>query len=112
MKKSDRKTDNNLRAALTDACETALDNVEGFRWLTHLADYKRFPASLKIICVFDTDRQLAAATTGRQDDFLRSVIREKLRAAGFDIAGLEQRIYLDTEEACAREHGGRWQDRL
>ena len=55
MRKSDKKLDNQLRLVLTDVCETALKEVEGFQWLTHVVNYSNFPQSLRVVCVFDTN---------------------------------------------------------
>lgn len=57
MRKTDRKTENLIIRALTEACEIALERFDGFRWLTHFVDYQRFPASLTIVCVFDTNTE-------------------------------------------------------
>lgn len=35
MRKTDRKTENLLIRALTEACEIALERFDGFRWVTH-----------------------------------------------------------------------------
>mgnify|MGYP000521850843 CR=1 FL=1 len=112
MKKTDKKIDNKLRAVLTQACDIALDNVEGFQWLTHQVDYQRWPQSLTITCVFDRNEQLAAAITAHQDDFLRSLITEKLAAAAVLLNNPRQQIRFDSEEKCAKEHQDQWQQRF
>ena len=43
-----------LVKSLTEACEKAKGQINGFVWLTHVVDYTAFPASLKIVWVFDT----------------------------------------------------------
>ena len=67
--KTQKKIDNNIRLALTDACEQLLDTIPGFQWLTHQANYSNFPASLLITCVFDTreSQQHAAENGGTKD---------------------------------------------
>ena len=44
MTKTDKKRDKAIREALTKACEIALQRNDGFQWLTHEVDYKRFPS--------------------------------------------------------------------
>ena len=54
MRKTDKRLENTLIAALTKVCEAALEEFDGFRWLTHFANYSDFPDSLTIVCIFDT----------------------------------------------------------
>ena len=61
MNKTTKKLDNNVIKALTLVCDSAKEDIDGFVWLTHTADYSRFPGSLRVICVFATDTQLVAA---------------------------------------------------
>ncbi|WP_431025265.1 Fis family transcriptional regulator [Halomonas sp. H5] len=112
MRKSDKQLDNRLRGALMEACELALESVPGFRWLTHLADYQRFPDSLRIVCVFDSDDALARAREAREDDYLCQLLQAKLAAAAIKPAALRRQVRFDSEEACQREHKGNWKRRL
>ena len=112
MKKTDKKYEKAIREALTEVCDIALDEVPGFQWLTHQVNYSRFPDSLSVVCIFDTNSELASALLAQQDDFLRSLIREKLSAVGIPIKDMVRQVSFDTEEACMLEHGGKWQQRL
>ncbi|MFT5033606.1 MAG: hypothetical protein ACI9OO_001539 [Bacteroidia bacterium] len=112
MKKSDRKTENIIREVLTLVCEEALEQVPGFKWLTHLVDYKHFPESLSVVCVFEKDSDLSSAINTQQDDYLRTLVLEGLDAVGVDVKNAQNRIRFDTEEACERINGGRWNERL
>ena len=112
MKKSDKKIDNALRGALTNVCETALGNVEGFVWLTHLVNYNAFPNSLKIVCVFETDEALSKAIDAKQEDYFYQLIKRELSAVDISHHKLRQQLSFDTEEACERSHGGKWNERL
>tara|TARA_R110000764_G_scaffold140750_2_gene228869 strand:- start:2421 stop:2777 length:357 start_codon:yes stop_codon:yes gene_type:complete len=112
MKKSDKKIDNTLREALTHVCETALESVDGFVWLTHLVNYNAFPNSLKIICVFETDLALVSAYDAKQDDYLCSLINNELSDVNIKLSKLRQQVSFDTEEACERSHAGKWNERL
>ena len=112
MKKSDKKTENILIEALTEVCETALDEVTGFRWLTHFVNYSNFPESLSVVCVFDTNDDLTNALRAHNGDYLRKLIQEKFAAAGIRFTDLSQRVTFDTEEACRNEQGGKWSVRF
>jgi len=73
MKKNHKKIDTSLRNSLTQVCDTALENVVGFKWLTHLANYDDFPRSLKVICIFDTHQNQLLAQQDRHS-YLRDLI--------------------------------------
>ncbi|MFN2328725.1 MAG: Fis family transcriptional regulator [Chromatocurvus sp.] len=94
MRKTDKKKDNAIRAALTDACETALTHHDGFAWLTHSADYKAFPDSLLVVCVYDTDDHLARGDL----QGMRTLIKQKLAAIDIVINDDHRQIRFDTEE--------------
>ncbi|MFT4927512.1 MAG: hypothetical protein ACI8WB_003623 [Phenylobacterium sp.] len=103
MKKSDKKIENTLRVALTEACEEALHQVEGFKWLTHdvsNSDYSQggFPASLSVECTFDTNEAWAAAQLSGQDVLLRQLITAKLAKFGIDIKTSKQQVRFVTLE--------------
>ncbi|WP_417445538.1 hypothetical protein [Kangiella sp.] len=108
MRKTDKKIDNALRAALTEACEIALENYDGFEWLTHFVNYNDFPGSLKVVCIYDTNARLEK--TDKQA--VRSLIREKLASIAINMKDSRQQISFDTEENCSRENGGKWNERF
>ena len=112
MKKSDKKIENRVRKALTEVCEAALDEVIGFKWITHFVNYSYFPGSLSVVCVFDTNNELSNALGAHKDDYLLHLIKEKLGAAGIDIKDIRQHVNFDTEEACRNENGGKWHERF
>ena len=112
MKKTDKKNEKAITGALTAVCHIALDEVPGFEWLTHRVNYSRFPDSLSVVCVFATKTDLANALLAKHDDFLRSVIREKLSAVGIALQNTSKQVSFDSEEACELEHGGKWQQRF
>jgi hypothetical protein len=111
MNKTHKKIENTLRKALTEVCETALEDVAGFKWITHFVNYSSFPASLIVVCVFDTDNALSGAVASQEDNDLRSIIKRKLNAENIHIEDVRQQVKFDTEEACERENGGKWHDR-
>ncbi|MGS2720525.1 Fis family transcriptional regulator [Paraglaciecola aestuariivivens] len=112
MKKTVKKLDNNLVKALTQVCEEAKQQIFGFEWLTHTADYSNFPASLQITCVFDTQQSVSQMQANQQDQWLRKQIHSQLLKAGILLKNAKQHIFHDSEEACLLEHNGDWKRRL
>lgn len=112
MKKTDKKIENSLRQSLTEVCEVALYEVAEFKWLTHLVDYRDFPGSLSIVCVFETDDGLSRALDAGQGEYLRRLIKEQLTATGIALKDIRSQVRFDTEEACDRQNGGKWSERL
>ena len=98
MRKTDRKIDNRIRQALTDVCEHALDHIAGFQWLTHHADYKSFPSSLRVICVFDTNASLTEAFNHGDDEKLRQLIWQQLQSLDIQVADIERMVSFTSEE--------------
>ncbi|MEQ5836182.1 hypothetical protein [Marinobacter sp. NFXS9] len=101
-----------LIRTLTRACEDAKPLLPGFKWLTHEVDYQRFPESLMITWVFDTDAHLASAL--KSDDRLRiqELTVDALADAGVEVSDVALHVDLDSEEACQRTHAGNWERRL
>jgi hypothetical protein len=112
MRKSDKKMDNQLRLVLTDVCEAALKEIDGFQWLTHLVNYSRFPQSLKVVCVFDTNENLNTFMSNSGENALASLIQIKLSEVDVNIKAMTAHIAYDTEENCELEHQGKWAERL
>lgn len=110
--KTQKKIDNNVRIALTDACEDFLQDISGFQWLTHQANYSDFPASLLVCCVFDTNENRQQANENGHSNVMRKLIQRKLLTIGVKLKSLQQQIIMDTEEACTQEHEGNWERRL
>ncbi|UZE95364.1 Fis family transcriptional regulator [Alkalimarinus alittae] len=112
MRRTDKKIDNNVRKALTLACESALERVEGFKWLTHTAKYDCFPGSLLVVCVFDTQASLTQACEEGQDVYMRKLIQGCLLKIGVKFKHVQKQVKFDTEEACEREHDANWSARI
>lgn len=112
MRKSDKKIESCLVGALKAACEIALGECEGFKWLTHLANYTCFPQSLSVVCVFDTNDNLTMLYQKDGGDRLRSIIRNELERVGIPIQSIEKQVRFDTEEDCYRENDGKWSNRF
>jgi hypothetical protein len=96
--KTEKKIDNNIRLALTTACELFLDDISGFQWLTHHANYSNFPASLSITCVFDTDERQDQADQNGDLTKMRKMIQTKLLKIGVKLKAPKQQIVFECEE--------------
>lgn len=110
MKKSDKKTEQAIINALTDVCDEAKTHITGFEWLTHTVNYKNFPASLRVACVFvDAASQQQAIDQHKAEQLLMD-IQNTLKHC--DIQIKTSQISIDNEEACNAQHQGDWQLRL
>ena len=112
MRKTDKKIDNQLRLVLTEVCETALKEIDGFLWLTHLVNYSHFPKSLKVVCIFDTNESLSDFISTASSKDLESLIQLKLAGINVNVTNVTDHIAYDTEQNCKYEHNGKWADRL
>ena len=100
-----------LIATLTDACEAAKAEIQGFTWLTHTADLNAFEATLKVIWVFDTEADKHLALTQAKARIFE-LTATALREADIDLPASERNVCFDSEQACMRSHGGNWRERL
>ena len=112
MNKTVKKLDHNVVKALTIACENAKQDIVGFEWLTHSANYANFPASLVITCVLDSQQSLDTMVANQQDDMLRKLIQKQLLKVGVLLKDARRHVFFDTEQACASQNGGDWSSRL
>lgn len=112
MRKTDKKIDNQLRLVLTDVCEMALKEIDGFLWLSHLVNYSHFPKNLKVVCIFDTNESLAIFMSQDRRKDLESLIQINLADLAVNLKKVRDHISYDTEENCEREHNGNWAARL
>lgn len=112
MRKSDKKLENSIVSALTDACEDDLQDYEGFQWLTHIVNFNSFPDSLSIICVFDTQENLTKVIGSNAANDIKSAIEARLLSNNIKVKNIQRRILFDTEEACENQHNGNWNRRL
>lgn len=110
--KTQKKLDHQIGIALTDACDQLLEEIPGFQWLTHHADYSKFPASLLITCVFDTDKNQRHAAETSHVKKIQHCIQAKLLSIGVKLTAPRQQIAFDSEEACTQQQQGDWQRRL
>ena len=111
-KREQARIERRLSATLTEACETAKAEIVGFSWLTHEVDYAAFPASLRVVWIFDmqTDKDQALASDQRARMVELTAIA--LDAADVAITNVAAHVQFDSEEQCKRANGGNWQQRL
>ncbi len=112
MRKSDKKIDNKLRVALTEICEIALERFNGFEWLTHDTNYKNFPASLRIICVFDTNANLDLFLASKARHEFSCLLQKKLFEIDVNLISMAKHLSYDSEQNCKHSHNGNWAMRL
>ncbi|MGF1762105.1 Fis family transcriptional regulator [Aliivibrio kagoshimensis] len=112
MRKSDKKKDNQLRVALTEVCDSAEKEYQGFQWLTHRVNYDDFPKSLRIVCVFASNKELESFKSSNYFDDLNARIQQKLLGLAINLKRVNDHILYDTEEACCKGHNGKWANRL
>ncbi|BCE02009.1 Fis family transcriptional regulator [Marinicellulosiphila megalodicopiae] len=110
MRKIDKKIDNQIIKALTQICEVALEEINGFIWLTHSVNFSHFPKSLKIICVFDSIEHLNDYLIINNGVSFGRYIQKQFK--NIDIEITNKHIFFDTQEKCIREHNGNWAKRL
>jgi hypothetical protein len=96
--KTEKKIDNNVRLALTSACEIFLEDIPGFQWLTHRAVYSNFPASLSVTCVFDTDEHQTQAHQDGNAIKMQHLIQTKLLHIGVKLKAPKQQVIFESEE--------------
>ncbi|VUD40395.1 hypothetical protein TDB9533_00182 [Thalassocella blandensis] len=108
--KTQKKLDSKIRELLTRICEHELKMIPGFSWITHQADFSNFPASLIIVCVFDTEESKQGAA-GDLPAIYKN-IQAGLLKLGVVMKHLDRQIFLDSDEACNRESEGNWNARL
>ena len=108
-KRDTARLERSLIAALTDACETAKAEIPGFDWLTHTVNYAAFPASLRVIWVFNTQANKNHALASGQEARMRELTATAL--ADVDLPASTP-VHFDSEEECHLKHGGDWRLRL
>jgi hypothetical protein len=112
MKKQHKKIDNQICKVLHQVCESALEQVKGFVWLTHLVNYNAFPQSLIVVCVFESEAMLAEAVSREKDLYLRDAISRSLATINIKIKDVNRAIRFDSEEACSLQDNGQWTKRF
>ena len=98
MRKSDKKLDNQIIKALTKVCHIALDEVEGFVWLTHTVNFQQFPDSLQVTCMFKDEQWLANYIKSPASQGLATLVEKHLADIGIKLNRINKQVVLDSEE--------------
>jgi len=98
MKKTFRKLDNTVIKALTNACEIAKDWDCGFEWLTHTADYNKFPESLMVTCVFASEEDIARVREQNIELKLHQLIAFNLSAEQIVLKNVSKHVQFVADE--------------
>lgn len=100
-----------LITTLTEACETAKSEINGFTWLTHTADLNALAETLNVIWVFETlaDRKLAEVDAKARIFALTAIALDE---AGIELKLTDRNVRFDSEQECENAQGGDWQKRL
>lgn len=98
MRKSDKKTDNQIRLFLTDICEDFMKDFDGFLWLTHEVDYDNFPQSLRITFVFASQAHLDGFLTSDGYPQLMAKLEKQLSQMKVRFKRLEDQMAFTVEQ--------------
>lgn len=112
MRKSDKKIEKQLRCALNQVCDQLLSQDIGFQWVTHLVDYDRFPVSLKIICIFETETAMTEYQASQGFTSLPTLVNRALQDHDIVLKNLKKHLFFDNEETCSRVQNGDWAARF
>lgn len=107
-----RQLDKALVRSLTTACETAMAEIPGFSWVTHEVVWSDFPASLRLIWVFETDADISRALSQGADQRLLALSAAALDEAGVRVPKITAIVSFDSEQACQQGDQGDWRAQL
>ena len=111
-KRTQAQIERRLITSLTEACETAKSQIPGFAWLTHVVDYEAFPASLKVVWVFDNQVNKDFALADGEARFMVELTTRALADANINVRQVANHVFYDSEDECQRACGGDWVKRL
>ncbi|MGO2200658.1 hypothetical protein [Pseudomonas helleri] len=111
-KRNQAQIERRLVKHLTDACETAKGQIPGFVWLTHSVDFEAFPASLKVVWVFDNQVNKDFALADGEAGFMVELTTSALLDANIKVRQVANHVFYDSEDECQRACGGDWVKRL
>ncbi len=97
MRKMDKKRDKDIVAALTEVCEAAKLESEGFAWISHRVNFQRFPESLQVSCAYSSASQLnLAKQNGEQQGLVKQIV-DGLANKGIVLAKPQRQIEFISE---------------
>lgn len=96
-----------LARTLTIACETAKSEIVGFQWLTHDVDYERFPQSLKVTWVFDTQASKESAIASPDKARMHDLTLAAFEEVGITVSNIAAHVEFRSEQRLAPAPGNR-----
>jgi len=111
-KRNQAQIERRLVKHLTDACETAKGQIPGFVWLTHSVDFEAFPASLKVVWVFDNQVNKDFALADGEARYMLELTTRALADANINVRQVANHVFYDSEDECQRACCGDWVKRL
>lgn len=99
LKRQHSGMERELVRALTVACETAKAEIAGFKWLTHQVDYDKFPRSLMVTWVFDSDANMKAAIASEDKNRMFALTLEAFEDIGITVSSVASHVEFDSEES-------------
>lgn len=94
-----------LIRTLTEACETAKSEIVGFQWLTHDVDYQRFPESLLVIWMFDSEAIKARALGGSDKTRMLELTLAAFEAVGISVVRINEHVAFSVEQPARGKRG-------
>ena len=90
---------------LTTACETAKSEIVGFQWLTHDVDYERFPQSLRVIWMFDSEASRARALASPDKARMLELTQVALDEVGISVSSIADHVAFSVERPARGKRG-------
>lgn len=94
-----------LIRTLTLACETAKSEIVGFQWLTHDVDYARFPQSLRVTWMFDSEASRARALASPDKARMLELTQAAFDEVGISVASIVEHVAFSVEQAARGKRG-------
>ncbi|TWD99037.1 hypothetical protein FB481_11819 [Pseudomonas sp. AG1028] len=94
-----------LIRTLTEACETAKSEIVGFQWLTHEVDYERFPESLLVTWMFDSEASKTRALTSADRAMMLALTQAAFEAVGISVARINEHVAFSVEQPARGKRG-------
>lgn len=94
-----------LIRTLTDACETAKSEIVGFQWLTHDVNYERFPESLIVTWVFDSEANKARALASADKARMLALTLAAFEEVGISVTRITEHVAFLVEQPIRGKRG-------
>ncbi|WFS17291.1 hypothetical protein P9K38_17780 [Pseudomonas sp. 905_Psudmo1] len=94
-----------LIRTLTLACETAKSEIVGFQWLTHDVDYERFPQSLCVTWMFDSEASRARALASSDKARMLELTLAAFDEVGISVSSIATHVAFSVERQARGKRG-------